>query len=600
MHIIGTAGHVDHGKSALVHALTGEETDRLPEEKKRALTIELGFASYLDSIHQRIGVIDVPGHERFIRNMVSGTWAMQLALLVVASDDGWMAQTTDHAHVLKGMNVSSIIVVITKIDKVSAERVEEVRMSIEIHLNNIFSTTFPIHEVSAHNNIGIESLKELISKGLSALTYRNYPPMLYVDRSFVLKGMGTIVTGSLVGKEINVGENITLLPRNKVGKIRTLQMFNHQVTKAVPVSRCAIGLQGIGRDEIKKGDIVTTEPHEFTLVREVFVNLTPITPSHTIDIKNHTNVTIACGTYHAEATIHFLHEKKKEANTTLLCRLQLITGIYVYHNQPIVIMGVGSSKVLSYAKVVYTLPLNRNNQRSLASLFYSYSPIPSLFEKEEVIELYLYSYSNKTFFLPPSLIIEQEMYRKLGSYHIQEKLLRQLEKTIIEKASNNQGVPLQSAKFIKPYPAELAVAVIEHLIGQQKIILCEGSLLLASNQEAQLSKRASELQKEIELCGFEGYPVKLLHKSDKEHIGCLLRNKKIIIIDSLTIYLVTTYEKIISSLLDPFSIGETFSIAQGKENIRLSRKFMLPLLNQIERDGYIMRLGDLRKVMKKL
>ena len=577
MHIIGTAGHVDHGKSALVHALTGDETDRLPQEKKRALTIELGFASYLDPIHQRIGVIDVPGHERFIRNMVGGTWAMQLALLCVACDDGWMKQTTDHAHVLKGMNVPSLIIVITKIDAVNKERVEEVTESIKSHINTIFSCSFPIHPISAHSLTGIDSLKQLIQKELINLKERAYPPMLYIDRSFILKGIGTIVTGSLVGKEIEVGQNITILPTNKIGKIRSLQMFSEQVSKAIPVSRCAIALQGIEREEALKGFIATKNPEQFSFCKEVFVSLSPITAHHSIDVKNHQHVMIAFGTNHCDASIHLLGDKRNKG--TLLARLGLSQQTYFYHNQPIVVMAVGGSNVLCYAKVIYSHALHRKMQRTLSTLFSQYDLLPKKYEQEEILSLYLFSFIKDASHLKQTLTIENEEYHKLGSFHIKESLLKLLEQNILDKASKAQGIPLQSAKHIESYPLELIETIIKSLINQQKILLCEGSLLLASNEKAELSKRANELYREIEKCGNQGYPVKSLLKSDKEHIGCLLRNKKIIIIDSSTIYLTKIYHNMIYSIIQHLAIGETFSIAEAKEKIGLSRKFHASSIN---------------------
>lgn len=595
MHIIGTAGHVDHGKSALVHALTGAETDRLIQEKQRALTIELGFASYEDPIHKTIGIIDVPGHERFIHNMVRGTWAMRLALLCVASHDGWMKQTTDHAHILKGMSVPSIIVVITKIDAVDAKRIDEVRKEVVDNLQKIFSKTYPIHEVSAHNHVGIESLKKVIAQELQKPTKKVYPPMLYVDRSFILKGIGTVVTGSLVGKEVVVGENISILPAGKEGKIRSLQMFNKQVTKAIPVSRCAIALQGIHRDEVPKGSIVTTKPEHFSFCKEVYVSLTPITDNHTLKIKNHQHVTIAFGTNHIDASIHFLNKDKNR-----LSRLNLPQESHFYIGQPIVIMAVGGSNVLSFAKVVYTQPLNRKMQRDLASLFSSHNTLPSIYEEKGVLSLFLYSFVKNETHLPKTLVLEKDEYRKVGDFHIKSSLIQSLEESIIEKVSKGEGIPLQSAKYSDSFPSDLIETIINSLIAKHLIVLNEGNLMVANKEKIEISARAHELYELIEECGYQGYPVKSINKSDKEHIGSLLRHKQIIIIDSLFIVSTSTYKKMVFSLLNTYTVGSSFSIADAKNIIGLSRKYMIPLLVHIEKDGYIMRVGDTRKVIKHL
>src|SRR5690554_1529878 len=186
MYIIGTSGHVDHGKSTLVKELTNVDVDRLPEEKKRKLTIELGFASYTNSKDQVVGVIDVPGHERFIRNMVQGTWSLDLNLLVIAANESWQQQTFDHAKIVKAVEVPSTICVITKADLVDDAQLQKVILETQVNYEKIFGNQPKIVVTNPLDPKSIENLKEVIEKTLVTTQPNTFAPALFIDRSFTL------------------------------------------------------------------------------------------------------------------------------------------------------------------------------------------------------------------------------------------------------------------------------------------------------------------------------------------------------------------------------------------------------------------------------
>jgi len=258
--IIGTAGHIDHGKSALVRTLTGIDTDRLPEERERGISIELGFAWLdVDGIG-RIGVVDVPGHERFIRQMVAGAHGFDLVLVVVAADDGVMPQTEEHFDIVDLLAVERAIFVISKTDAVAAARVEEVRDEIEILAAGTRFEAAPVVAVSARSGEGVEELRACIAGQLRTLTAKSTSGLLRVpiDRVFVMKGHGVVATGTAVAGRVSVGDEVLILPSARRARVRDVQVHGAAVEWATAGQRVALNLSGIARDDVARGDTVTS------------------------------------------------------------------------------------------------------------------------------------------------------------------------------------------------------------------------------------------------------------------------------------------------------------------------------------------------------
>ena len=256
--IVATAGHVDHGKTALVRALTGVDTDRLPEEKKRGLTIDLGFAYHaLDDEHV-LGFVDVPGHERFVRNMLAGVGSIDLALLVVAADDGVMPQTREHAAILDLLGVTECIAVVSKVDMVEPVRVEEVSTDIEALLSNTGMRGAGIHQVSALSGTGMGPLAGAMRERALGLAARaaNGRFRLCVDRAFMLKGAGLVVTGTVHAGSADTGERLLVTPSGYVARIRGIHAQDRPARRARAGERCALNLSGrdIGTGAIVRGD----------------------------------------------------------------------------------------------------------------------------------------------------------------------------------------------------------------------------------------------------------------------------------------------------------------------------------------------------------
>lgn len=261
MPVIGTAGHVDHGKSTLIQALTGRDPDRLAEEKERGLTIDLGFA-WTDLGGLEISFVDVPGHERFIKNMLAGTEAIDVALLVVAVDEGWMPQTEEHLAVLDLLGVSLGVIALTKTDRVDADLVELATLEVAEQIVGTSLESANLVPVSAITGAGLDELRRQLRSLAGQADKRRLPadPAMWVDRSFSIDGAGTVVTGTLLGGSLTVGETVSVWPANRSVRIRGLHSHEQTHQSVKPGRRTAANLVGIGRDEIGRGSLLTNLP----------------------------------------------------------------------------------------------------------------------------------------------------------------------------------------------------------------------------------------------------------------------------------------------------------------------------------------------------
>ncbi len=257
--ILGTAGHVDHGKTALIKALTGVDTDRLKEEKERGITIELGFASLTLPGGQRLGIVDVPGHERFVKNMVAGAGGIDMVLLVIAADEGVMPQTREHLDICTLLGVQKGLVALTKIDLVDKDWLSLVQEDIREFLRETFLEDAPIVPLSVVTDTGIPELVAAIEKVASGIRESQDSGVfrLPIDRVFTMKGFGTVVTGTLMSGKVKVGEPMEIHPGRLKAKVRGIQVHNEATETAEAGQRTAVNLQGVEKETINRGDILT-------------------------------------------------------------------------------------------------------------------------------------------------------------------------------------------------------------------------------------------------------------------------------------------------------------------------------------------------------
>ena len=294
--IIGTAGHIDHGKSALVRALTGQQTDRLKEEQERGISIDLGFAYFTLADGTRAGVIDVPGHERFIRNMLAGAHGMDLVLFTVAADDGVMPQSEEHLDILHLLGARRGIFIITKADLADEIRLAEVRDEIELLADGTTLEGSPIVAVSSLSGMGLDLLRSEIARQLDGFEARRATGLfrLPLDRAFVIKGHGTVVTGTAMGAEVRLGQKLRVLPDGAEVRVRSIQVHGETVEHAGLCQRVALNLSGAERMELKRGDVLADDRLELTTTRLDAV--LEIRPTAKRALKNNQRVRFYLGT----------------------------------------------------------------------------------------------------------------------------------------------------------------------------------------------------------------------------------------------------------------------------------------------------------------
>jgi len=321
--IIGTAGHVDHGKTALIRALTGIDTDRLKEEKERGISIELGFASLTLPSGRRAGIVDVPGHEKFIKNMLAGAGGFDLVILVIAADEGVMPQTREHLDIIELLQVKKGVVVLTKADLVDQEWLDLVREETAELLKDTVLENTPVATVSALTGQGIPELLRLIDQVAGVVQTRSDTgaPRLPVDRLFSITGFGTIVTGTLLSGSLKVGDVVEIQPRGINARVRSMQIHGDKVETAGAGQRVALNLAGLELEQIERGCVVT--------------GLKSITPSHRLDVrllllkntsrplKNRTRIRFYLGTGETLGRVVLLDREELEPGSTAYAQLEL-------------------------------------------------------------------------------------------------------------------------------------------------------------------------------------------------------------------------------------------------------------------------------------
>ena len=357
MFVLGTAGHIDHGKSALVEALTGMDPDRLHEEKERGMTIDLGFAWLRLPSGQEVGIVDVPGHERFVKNMLAGIGSIDLALLIIAANEGVMPQTREHLAILDLLGIDRGIVVVTKKDLVDEEWLELVTMDIEELIKTTTLAKSPVIPVSSITHDGLEKLMSTIDEMLKSTTSRKDTgrPRLPIDRIFTIAGSGTIVTGTLIDGSLSVGQEVEIVPPGLKSRLRGLQTHKTKLPAVTPGSRVAANVVGISTTDIKRGDVLTKpgwlHPTMLLSVELKLLSYMKRPLRHNAQVSFHT------GAAEAMAKVRLLDKDRLEPGGTAWAQIRLDTPVALVKGDRFIIRSpmetLGGGKVVeSQAKRV--------------------------------------------------------------------------------------------------------------------------------------------------------------------------------------------------------------------------------------------------------
>jgi selenocysteine-specific elongation factor len=354
--ILGTAGHIDHGKTSLIKALTGINTDRLKEEQLRGITIELGFASMDLPNGQHLGIVDVPGHEKFVKTMVAGATGIDMVVMVIAADEGIMPQTREHMEICTLLNIRHGLVVLTKSDMVDEEWLELVTEDVRSFTTGSFLENVPNLPVSSITGQGIPELIQALETISASIPERSTTNLfrLPVDRVFTMKGFGTVITGTLISGMIRVGDSVMIYPSGVTSKVRGIQVHNDSVEQAVSGMRTAINFQGLEKASINRGDVLSS-PNALTSSFMVDIGLHYL-KSNKKPIKNRTRIRFHTGTNEVLGNLILLDSEELSSGSTTAAQLRLDAPVAVVKDDRFVIRSYSPIRTIGGGSILNPIP----------------------------------------------------------------------------------------------------------------------------------------------------------------------------------------------------------------------------------------------------
>lgn len=628
--VIGTAGHIDHGKTTLVRALTGIDTDRLKEEKQRGISIELGFAPFVLPSGQKAAIVDMPGHERFIKNMLAGAFGIDLVILTIAADEGIMPQTREHMDIIELLGIEKGVVVITKKDLVDEEWLMLVEEEVKEYLNKTILKNAPIVSVSALEKQGIEELKELIEQ--LALEVKERPVFgharLPIDRVFTISGFGTVVTGTLWSGKLNVGDTVELMPAQKELKIRNLQVHNEKVPTAYAGSRVAVNLQGIEVSDIQRGYWLATPGY--------------LQPSYRVDAKlrlihstsrtltNWHRIRFHLGTDEALGRVVLLDRDELTAGDEAYVQIVMEKPVVCYKGDPFVIRYY--SPVTTIGGGIIIDPNAPKQKRFREDV------LEQLVMKEEgsLDEVIIHEMESNPF----EIYDIEKLTKRTGSTveQVQEEVKRLVEDNklfelkkegfisiyglglISDTITNtlqdyHKRYPLRSgypkedmrSRFFAEINSKTFNLILTYLEEQGKLISENNLLRLVEhkpepdkNQQAVIDNIMKKLEAEL----FSPPGIKEIQESlnlgDEEFmeiLSYLLAQGLVVKVGQDIYFANSAIEKGKDILAEYFAKEKELTLAQARDMLNTSRKYALPLIEYYDRIRFTRRVGDIRVKM---
>jgi selenocysteine-specific elongation factor len=631
--ILATAGHVDHGKSALVKALTGTDPDRLPEERARQITIDLGFAELNlagpDEQRFHIGIVDVPGHEDFVRNMIAGVGSIDLALLVVAADDGWMPQTEEHLQILNYLRVQRGVVALTKSDLGGIDVVAE---QIREKLRDTLFARASIVPTSVRTGEGIENLKDALATEL--VTTEPQPdickPRLFVDRAFTLRGIGTVVTGTLSGGSIRRNQNVVVQPGNVSARVRSIQNHGHDVEIAQPRMRTAINLPdlSIGENGIQRGDIITVDSlgspqATIDVLLERSSRLKRNSPAAR-PIKNGSSVQVHFGTGRIAAKITLLDQPVVGAGRNTIARLRLDSPIVALVGDRFVMRDSSEQHTIAGGTVLDP-DADRANFRSPAQIQFlrtcATAPhdidvsIRSRFQRDQFTD-------SKTLLVKSNfsadeisealsrlshdgeIVLAGEIIASASYWHNLINKVTTLIDRAHEKNPARRGVDLSELRpHLEIESDKLFGAVISELT-RNGFVRFENQIARVSHRPSlplELLSVAENIRAALSARRFDPPDRKALSQDRnlQQALRFLINKGEIIEITREIVVLREAAEQMQNTIAEFLSENGSATASQLRQKIGTTRRVIIPFLEYLDRTGVTQRIGDERVLAKK-
>lgn len=610
--VIGLAGHVDHGKTLLIKALTGITTARA-HEQAIGMTQDLGFAHFDDGQGNTIGVIDVPGHERYIRNMVAGLWSLDLVLLVIAADEGWMPMTGDHLRLLKAMGVPRLLVCINKCDLVSSDELLLLEESLLERVMDESGMVPDIVSVSAKTGANMAALHTAIVRQLADLpasqaAREQGAPRLYVDRVFTANGTGTVLTGTLQQGRLKVGDKLRLYPADREVQVRSLQAYHQSVDEIGAVCRVAVGLKKVPHKEVARGHCLTSTVGQCEAATHLIVRLNAESLSG--KVLRTQEIEVALGSWHGRA--RFVPIKD-----TRLARLIFTSPIPCFFGQPLAIIRHGSSELLHGARILWCGDIHPARRKALHALL---CELPDDLEHYNPATLQL---GLNGYVLTSRFDERPEQVTPLGDWLLDNCWLAQSRDQLLATLASE---PLSAAELATRFGIALPVtqALLQQLKSEQLVRLHHDKWQPGSGEsEDDLGEEAQLVLKVVRDQGKEGYePGKLgpggveldpfitrklpaalqqglLQKGAlQKQLRNLARLKYLVQLDGPIYYDAELYNQMVAEVLAGQQVGDLIDMASLKEITGLSRKYAIPFCLRMEMDGWVRREENERRVLR--
>jgi selenocysteine-specific elongation factor len=632
MHVIGTAGHVDHGKSTLVLALTGIDPDRLREEKEREMTIDLGFAWLTLPNGESVGIVDVPGHRDFIENMLAGVGGIDAALFVVAADEGVMPQTREHLAILDLLGVDKGVVALTKTDVAeSAGWVELVSADVSETLEGTVLEGAPIIPVSARTGQGLDELTTALEDVLAHAEPRRDRgrPRLPIDRVFTISGFGTVVTGTLADGSFEIGQEVEIQPKGLKARVRGLQTHKEKVERAMPGSRVAMNLSGVGKAELARGDVVTTPGwlHDTVLV-DVQLRYLPTAPR---PLRHNAQLKFFCGAAEAMTRVRLLGQDQLQPGETGWAQLRLKDPVALVKGDRFIVRRPSPPTTVGGGIVVDAHPGRRHRRfrpeviarletlargspaEILLQTLERRGPTPSrdllsssglgdaaaealaqlLDEGQAIVLNGQEAGSKKQDWISGSQIIVshgwwsnlvEQLSRQLSAHHQDFPL-----KTGMGREALRSGIRLDA----KVFNAAMTRAAAEGLVVE------EGSIVRSPSHQVQLNpdqqRRVDALLAEFRHQPFTTPSYKESASAvGEEVLGVMVAQGDLVQVSPEVLFLPEIYEKMVARVRAHIEQEGSITLAQVRDTFQTSRKYAQGLLEHLDEIGVTKRVGDER------
>lgn len=603
MHVIATAGHVDHGKSSLVKALTGMDPDRLEEEKRRGLTIDLGFAWLNLPSGQRVGIVDVPGHERFIKNMLAGVGATDLALFVVAANEGWQPQSQEHLDILDLLGFNLGIVVITKTDLVNGDQLKETIAHVSERIQRTTLAGSPILPVSIKNDEGLPDLlihlSALVEQATAPLDLGR--PRLWVDRAFSIKGSGTVITGTLIEGSLKKDQEVEIPTKGIRARIRTIQSHQSEVTSIGPGNRTALNLVSVSTERIDRGDVLTL-PKTFETTNGFVAHLRFLDLG--FDPNERGSFKVYLGSAELDCSLTFIGTSPKRGGDGFAAlRVQGNSTVASFGDR-LILRDSGRRTTLAGGRIIEPILRSFGPPRSTNALARAEARQAAT-DTRAYLEVSLSELGTMTAreaMLVTGLTADRLPGVRTKSFVFSEQafldLCNEAEKLVLEYQSLHPFEPgIPRLQIEAGASRAIAEEIVEALVANGRLIAAAAFVRTPDHHPQTETPEALHLLQTMDAAGFSPPLVWQLHETfEPSLVRSLVREEKLVQIDRdivLSARKLHELSDVVGHLVESHG---SFTVAQFRDAVGTSRKYAVPLLEFLDSQGITRREGDMRNL----